>query len=71
MNLKSRVDGAVPGATAGSKLRLQDLRTAWSKLQAELNRIIDEEVGGFNAAYKELDLPALILPGGGLGVKKP
>ena len=28
-----------------------------------LNRIIDAEVAGFNAKYKELGLPALILPG--------
>ncbi len=62
MNLKSRVDGAVPGATAGAKLRLADLRSVWSLHQAALQRIISEEVAGFNATYKEMGLPALILP---------
>ncbi|MEM9930133.1 MAG: glycosyl hydrolase, partial [Bacteroidota bacterium] len=64
MNLKSRVDGAVPAATAGAKERLADLRSIWSYHLGELNRIIDEEVGGFNEQYKELGLPALILPAG-------
>lgn len=64
MNLKSRVDGAIPAATAGAQQRLTDLRQVWSLHLSELSRIIDEEVAGFNAKYKELGLPALILPGG-------
>jgi len=37
-----------------------------------LERIIDEEVGSFNAEYKELGLPALILPAGAeTKVRKP
>ncbi len=72
MNLKSRVDGAVPAATAGARQRLGDLRSIWSNHLNELNRIIDEEVTGFNAKYKELGLPALILPAGsGTKVRKP
>jgi hypothetical protein len=62
MNLKSRVDGAVPAATAGAKLRLADLRSVWSLHQVALQKIISEEVAGFNAKYKEMGLPALILP---------
>jgi photosystem II stability/assembly factor-like uncharacterized protein len=64
MNLKSRVDGAVPAATAGARQRLGDLRSIWGHHLKELNRIIDEEVSSFNTNYKVLDLPALILPAG-------
>ncbi|MEM6772601.1 MAG: glycosyl hydrolase, partial [Bacteroidota bacterium] len=69
MNLKSRVDGAVPAATAGAQQRLQDLTKVWGVHYGELTRIIDEEVVKYNAAYKELGLPALILPEG--TAKKP
>lgn len=62
MNLKSRVDGAVPAATAGAKQRLQDLTKVWGVHYGELTRIIDEEVTKFNSMYQELGLPALILP---------
>jgi len=72
MNLKSRVDGAVPAATAGAKLRLADLRSVWSLHQAALQKIISEEVASFNAKYKEMGLPALILPADpGAKVGKP
>ncbi len=72
MNLKSRVDGAVPAATVGAEQRLEDLTRVWGIHYGELTRIIEEELAGFNTKYKELGLPALIIPGrAAAGAKKP
>ncbi|MEO0732292.1 MAG: glycosyl hydrolase [Bacteroidota bacterium] len=64
LNLKSRVDGAVPGATAGARQRLQDLEAEWAGHRRALDRIIEEKVGDYNRRYRELALPALIVPSG-------
>ncbi len=62
MNLKSRVDGPVPVVTQGAKNRLQELTRQWQNHRQVLDRIIAEDVAGFNATYRELDLPVLIVP---------
>ncbi|WP_116125891.1 WD40/YVTN/BNR-like repeat-containing protein [Lewinella sp. IMCC34183] len=63
MSLKSRVDGPVPVVTRGARERLAELRQDWENYQGILDRIIAEDVAGFNATHRELDLPALIVPG--------
>ncbi|MCP9236164.1 glycosyl hydrolase [Lewinella sp. JB7] len=62
MNLKSRVDGAVPVVTTGARERLRELTADWQRYRQVLDRIIDEDVAAFNAAYRELNLPAVIVP---------
>ncbi|MEL7161476.1 MAG: glycosyl hydrolase, partial [Bacteroidota bacterium] len=62
LNLKSRVDGAVPGATAGARQRLRDLQGEWNGHRTALDRIINEQVNEYNRRYRDLDLPALIVP---------
>ena len=62
MNLKSRVDGPVPVVTEGAQARLEELRQDWQTYRRVLDRIIDEDVAAYNALYRELDLPALLVP---------
>lgn len=62
MNLKSRVDGAVPGATAGAMERLENLRSQWTAFRSDLVKLLDVKVPEYNAAYDALDLPVLIVP---------
>ena len=62
MNLKSRVDGPVPVVTAGAEERLAELTTDWATYRSVLDRIIAEDVAAYNVLYRELDLPALLVP---------
>lgn len=62
MMLKSDIDSHVPRPTAGAKERLGDLLEEWEKWEQEKDRIIREDVEGFNKAYQEAELPALIMP---------
>ena len=61
MYLRSFVDVADPGLTAGAKERLKDLTTEWDALSRERKAIVEEGMAEYNALYRELDLPALIL----------
>ncbi|WP_116107694.1 WD40/YVTN/BNR-like repeat-containing protein [Lewinella sp. IMCC34191] len=62
MDLKSRVDGPVPVVTEGAKQRMEELQSDWQNYRQVLDRIIDGEVADYNATYRELDLPAVIVP---------
>ena len=62
MNLKSRVDGPVPVVTAGARDRLRELTQDWRRYRQLLDRIIAEDITAYNALYRELELPALIVP---------
>lgn len=62
MNLKSRVDGQSPAPTQGAQQRLDDLLVEWKEQKNELNRIIEKDVAAFNALYKKMAVPGLILP---------
>lgn len=61
MNLKSFIDVAEPELTQGARERLSDLLTEWNVLARERDAIVNEGMAEFNALYRELDLPALIL----------
>ncbi|MFW6089172.1 MAG: WD40/YVTN/BNR-like repeat-containing protein [Gemmatimonadota bacterium] len=54
--------GAEGRPTEGARRRFQDLNAEWAEISAELERILDEEVAGFNALLMELGIPAIILP---------
>ena len=62
MDLKGYVDVAEPKVTKGAKERLQDLLAQWRTFETERNAIVDGEMVAYNAAFKALDLPAIIMP---------
>jgi len=59
--LKASLDAADPKVTEGSKQRLQDLLKDWKVYQDERNAIINTGMKNYNAMYKSLEIPALIL----------
>ncbi|MEJ2163223.1 MAG: glycosyl hydrolase, partial [Robiginitalea sp.] len=61
MYLRSFIDVAEPTLTQGARDRLADLIREWGTLSKERDAIVGEGMAEFNALYRELDLPALIL----------
>ena len=62
MNLKRKVDAHDPRVTKGAQQRLADLQAQWAQHKATLDSIINTDVAGFNQLFKEMNVPALILP---------
>ena len=62
ISLKDRVDGPVPVVTAGARKRLRELQDDWRSYRQVLDRILNEEVADYNATYRELELPAIVVP---------
>ena len=42
--------------------RLDQLDEKWNRYQSERNQVINQAITDFNTAYKEKDLPVLLLP---------
>jgi photosystem II stability/assembly factor-like uncharacterized protein len=61
LDLRGRMDNAEPSVTKGSKERLADLKAIWENHNAELQRIMNEDVKAFNQLYKDKDIPALLI----------
>ncbi len=61
MNLRDYVDAAEPKVTNGARERLADLLVNWSTFEQEKNAIVATEMNAYNALYKSLNLPAIIL----------
>lgn len=61
MHLKGYIDSADPGLTKGAKERLADLMGQWEGLEREKDAIVEEGMEAYNARYRALGLPALIL----------
>jgi hypothetical protein len=61
LNLRGYVASVEPKPTAGSTIRLQDLLQQWQGYKQEHDAIINQEMTDFNALYKALDIPAIIL----------
>jgi len=61
LNLASYIDQADPRVTQGAKERLRDLLKEWEVYQTEYKAIINEEMAAYNLAYKNLNLPAIII----------
>jgi photosystem II stability/assembly factor-like uncharacterized protein len=59
--LKDFIDGPYPKLTQGAKERFVELRNDWSTYTKERDAIINSEMSEYNAMYRQLDLPALIL----------
>ncbi|MEM9666921.1 MAG: glycosyl hydrolase, partial [Bacteroidota bacterium] len=62
LNLMSSLDGAGPHVTQGMRDRHADLKAAWGTHQAEMTRLLDEDLAAFNTLFESLDLPAVIVP---------
>tara|TARA_R110002167_G_scaffold163242_8_gene359989 strand:- start:7074 stop:10223 length:3150 start_codon:yes stop_codon:yes gene_type:complete len=61
MYLKDYVDVAEPRVTKGAQLRLQDLMADWKVYETERDAIVDNEMKTYNALYRALEIPAIIL----------
>jgi hypothetical protein len=61
MYLRGFIDVAEPALTQGARERLSDLIREWDLLAKERDAIVGEGMAEFNALYRQLDLPALIL----------
>ena len=63
MRLKGFADNPDhPMVTAGAKERYDDLKKEWQEFSDQKTQLIDVELKAFNDMYKELDLPAVIMP---------
>ena len=61
INLAGYINQADPKVTDGAKQRLEDLLSAWQRFKTERNTIINGEMSNYNAKFKALNLPALIV----------
>jgi DNA repair exonuclease SbcCD ATPase subunit len=61
IQLKSYLDQANPKVTSGAKERFRDLMEDWQVYKTERDAIITTEMNAYNALYKSLDIPALII----------
>jgi photosystem II stability/assembly factor-like uncharacterized protein len=61
IQLKSYIDQADPKITNGGKERFNDLMKDWQVYKTERDAIIETEMNDYNALYKSLDIPALII----------
>lgn len=61
IQLKSYVDQADPKITNGAKERFSDLMKDWHLYKNERDAIVDIEMKAYNAMYKSLDIPAVII----------
>jgi len=62
MNLKNCVDASEPKVTKGAEDRLKDLLTQWNTFDQERKSIVDTEMKEYNSMFKELNIPAIVLP---------
>jgi len=60
--LRSRIDSYDPRLTDGARKRSDELLGEWDTLKIEMKEVVEEEIAIFNARYRDLELPALILP---------
>jgi len=60
--LKGFIDTDEPRLTQGAKTRFADLMADWEVYQNELDAIINVEMQAYNAQYKTLNLPAIVVP---------
>jgi hypothetical protein len=64
IQLKSYLDQSNPKVTTGAKERFKDLMQDWQVYKTERDDIIKTEMSAYNALYKSLDIPALIMRNG-------
>jgi photosystem II stability/assembly factor-like uncharacterized protein len=54
-------DAAEPAVTQGARDRYDDLQMQWEKARNELDELISKDVAAFNAKFKEMNVPALVI----------
>lgn len=62
LDLKRRMDTHDPRVTEGAKQRYRDLMEEWAVQRRSLTEIIDVKMVAYNKLYRDLQLPALVLP---------
>lgn len=62
INLKGYIDSPEPKVTEGANQRWADLQQDWHVYEKEQKAIVDEEMKAYNLMYKELALPAILMP---------
>ncbi len=62
LQLRSMIDSHIPKQTKGTQTRLDELLNIWESRKSEMEQIIEREIGGFNQAYNNDNIPILILP---------
>ncbi len=60
--LKNKLDTHDPRVTEGVRSRLSDLEAQWTKHRQTLYQLLEEDVHAFNRKYREMQIPALIVP---------
>lgn len=60
--LKNKLDTHDPRVTEGVRSRLTDLEAQWAGHRQTLNQLLEENVPAFNRKYREMEIPALIVP---------
>lgn len=61
LTLKGRVETHAPRPTAGARQRLEDLQGEWAQHRSAMRQLIDEDLAAFNQAYREQELPVILL----------
>ncbi|MCP4655197.1 MAG: glycosyl hydrolase [bacterium] len=60
--LYAQIDGSGPPVSKGAKERFAELEGRWREHQAEMERLIGEELAAFNELFRKHEIPAVILP---------
>ena len=60
--LRNKVNSYDPRPTMGASERMEEFLDQWQEWNQEMQRIIDTELGEFNALYADGNFPALIVP---------
>jgi hypothetical protein len=56
------VGSPIPDVTQGAQERYKDLESTWKKHKSSLDALIAGEIADFNAEYKALEIPSLVVP---------
>jgi hypothetical protein len=62
MHLLQSIDSADAPVTDGAKARLADLAADWKVIVAEYDRIVKDEIAGFNALLREAGVNPVVPP---------
>lgn len=71
MNLIDRINENDPRLTEGAKDRRDKLIADWDSLKTQMNSIVNEDIASFNQAYKDQNIPVLVVPENKNKVIKP
>ncbi|GAB3644128.1 hypothetical protein GCM10027423_47650 [Spirosoma arcticum] len=62
MFLKGELDVNMPYVTTGQTARLAELNTTWQPLKTDMNRLIQDDIGRFNAQCRQLQIEKITVP---------